>query len=174
MDASVVAAMAKWPAVAAVYGWLRLDARGQWWLRDQRLEHAGMAAFFCRNYARDGQGRYYVQNGPQKVFVDLEVSPFVARRDPEGWLSWPSGERQSARAAFVTPDGQMLLELEGELALLDDRDLTALVDLALPDWDGMLSTLPSHLRLPEQSLPLSVETLPRLWRQYGVVTDPQP
>lgn len=46
MDAQVIAAMAKWPDVAAVFGWLRLDARGHWWLRDERLSHEAMNAFF--------------------------------------------------------------------------------------------------------------------------------
>ncbi|MBP7581842.1 MAG: DUF2946 family protein, partial [Vogesella sp.] len=42
MDALVLAAMDKWPNVPAVYGWLRLDARGQWWLRDSLLKQAAM------------------------------------------------------------------------------------------------------------------------------------
>ena len=65
----------------------------------------------------------------------------------------------------------MLLELDGDLALVDDRDLMALVDQALPGWDGALSTLPERLPLPECEIPLCVETLPRLWAQYGVVVE---
>ena len=34
MDDIVKQAMAKWPNVPACSGWLGLDARGNWWLRD--------------------------------------------------------------------------------------------------------------------------------------------
>ena len=34
MDDIVKQAMAKWPNVPACWGWLGLDARGNWWLRD--------------------------------------------------------------------------------------------------------------------------------------------
>ena len=92
MDLSVQAAMAKWPDVPAIFGWLRLDARGQWWLHDDRLRHPLMEAFFQRNYTRDDQGRYFVQNGPQKVYVGLESAPFVARRQEGGWRRSPGGQ----------------------------------------------------------------------------------
>ena len=36
MDAIVEAALRKWPNVPDCYGWLALDARGDWYLRDER------------------------------------------------------------------------------------------------------------------------------------------
>src|SRR5690606_15898587 len=36
MDPEVLAAIAKWPNVPAVYGWLGLTARGEWRLRGER------------------------------------------------------------------------------------------------------------------------------------------
>ena len=41
MDDIVKQAMAKWPNVPACYGWLALDARGQWWLRDAQAQACG-------------------------------------------------------------------------------------------------------------------------------------
>ena len=41
MDDIVRQAMAKWPHVPACYGWLGLDARGQWWLRDAEAQACG-------------------------------------------------------------------------------------------------------------------------------------
>lgn len=93
MDEIVVQAMAKWPNVPAAYGWLRLDRRGTWHLIDRnapgfdeavhgggtRLEHAGFADTICRNYQADEHGRWYFQNGPQRVFVDLEIAPLILR-----------------------------------------------------------------------------------------------
>ena len=71
MDADVLAAIARWPNVPAVYGWLSLTARGEWRLRGERIENAAIRAFFDRNYAGDAQGCWYVQNGPQRVYVAL-------------------------------------------------------------------------------------------------------
>ena len=41
MDALVEAALRKWPNVPHCHGWLGLDARGQWFMRDERIQAAG-------------------------------------------------------------------------------------------------------------------------------------
>ena len=97
MDDIVKQAMAKWPNVPACWGWLGLDARGNWWLRDKqaqacgafasgapgvkgaRVEHAKLADFIGRNYQCDAAGNWYFQNGPQQVFVALEATPWIWR-----------------------------------------------------------------------------------------------
>jgi hypothetical protein len=93
MDSIVKAAMAKWPLVPACYGWLGLDARGRWWMRDAAtqaqgpfpqakgslIEHEALLGFIGRNYGLDTQGAAVFQNGPQKVFVELEAAPWVWR-----------------------------------------------------------------------------------------------
>ena len=93
MDALVEAALRKWPNVPHCYGWLALDARGQWYMRDERAQAAGafpqvkgsriahdkLLGFIHRNYLQDGQGAAYFQNGPQRVYVELEAAPFVWR-----------------------------------------------------------------------------------------------
>ncbi|MFB0824261.1 DUF2946 domain-containing protein [Chromobacterium violaceum] len=173
MDEMVLAALAKWPNVPAVFGWLRLDARGQWWIKDARLQHEGMVEFFNRNYSRDGQGRCYVQNGPQKVYVQLDAAPLAARRTPKGWSTVPYDDDLPARAAWLTPDGMLLLEIGGELAVVDDRDLAAVLEEALPDWDGDAATLPVALKVGDASLPLAAETLPALQARYGIVARPR-
>ena len=43
MDDIVKQAMAKWPNVPHAYGWLGLDARGNWYLRDDQAQ--GLGAF---------------------------------------------------------------------------------------------------------------------------------
>ncbi|MBP6280161.1 MAG: DUF2946 family protein, partial [Rhodocyclaceae bacterium] len=42
MDDAVVRALAKWPDVPDVFGWLRLDKRGQWRLKDEIVRHVGL------------------------------------------------------------------------------------------------------------------------------------
>ena len=41
MDDIVKAALKKWPNVPDCYGWLALDARGDWYMRDDRIQAAG-------------------------------------------------------------------------------------------------------------------------------------
>ena len=96
MDAIVEAALRKWPNVPHCYGWLALDARGQWYMRDERIQAAGpfpqvkgsriehdkLLGFIHRNYALDASGAAYFQNGPQRVYVELEAAPFVWRLQP--------------------------------------------------------------------------------------------
>jgi len=174
MDDIVVQAMHKWPNVPAVYGWLRLDGRGQWWIRDERLDQAAMAEFFYRNYGRDGAGRFYVQNGPQRVYVTLDMAPYVASsEDGVNWNTLPWCGHERPRAAYLTPDGMLFLELGGELALVDDRCLARLYDSLLPDWDGSRATLPAWLPMAGDRIPLYPESLPRLLAQYGITRDPK-
>lgn len=93
--------MAKWPNVPDCYGWLGLDARGNWWMRDDRaqaagafdsglpgsrgslLKHEKLIEFIHRNYACDDRGCWYFQNGPQRVFVELDTTPWIWRLDGE-------------------------------------------------------------------------------------------
>ena len=93
MDDIVKQALAKWPNVPHCYGWLGLDARGNWYMRDDRtqsqgpfttakgsmLRHEKLIDFIQRNYDRDAEGQWFFQNGPQRVYVELEAAPFVWR-----------------------------------------------------------------------------------------------
>ena len=79
MDDIVKQAMAKWPNVPHVYGWLALDRRGVWRIKGDAVTNAVIAGFIGRNYAHDELGRWFFQNGPQRVFVELEYTPFVYR-----------------------------------------------------------------------------------------------
>jgi hypothetical protein len=93
MDDIVKAALKKWPNVPACYGWLALDSRGNWFMRDDatqaqgpfpqvkgsRIEHTALREFIERNYGCDDKGCWYFQNGPQRVYVELEAAPWVWR-----------------------------------------------------------------------------------------------
>jgi hypothetical protein len=93
MDEQVLRSLVKWPNVPDCYGWLALDRRGQWRMRDefaqqnglpgQIIEHAALKEFITRNYACDSAGRYFFQNGPQRVFITLTSTPWIARIFPE-------------------------------------------------------------------------------------------
>jgi len=100
MDDIVKAALLKWPNVPHCYRWLALDARGNWYMRDDRIQAAGpfpqpkgsridhekLRDFIHRNYGHDEAGAWFFQNGPQRVYLDLEAAPWVWRiDDAPGW-----------------------------------------------------------------------------------------
>jgi Protein of unknown function (DUF2946) len=123
MDADVLAAIAKWPNVPAVFGWLGLTGRGEWRIKGQAIDNAAIRVFIGRNYAGDEQGRWYFQNGPQRVYVALEVTPWVWRVDANGSVAAHTDTAPTrATAAALLDDGRLLLATELGAGLVDDRD----------------------------------------------------
>jgi hypothetical protein len=122
MDALVARSMAKWPDVPAVYGWLALDRRGQWRIKGERITHPGLRDFIARNYQGDEYGRWYFQNGPQRVFVTLAYTPLVVRYESDVLVD-QCGRPVLARATYLDDEGSVLIEGGPAIALLDDRDL---------------------------------------------------
>lgn len=127
MDEAVARSIARWPKVPAVYGWLKLDRRGNWLIRSaaQRFERIGNPAlreFIARNYEADERGRWYFQNGPQRVFVALAYTPFVMHYEGERLVDQCDRE-VTARQAFLDDEGSVLVLGQHGIGLLDDRDL---------------------------------------------------
>ncbi len=112
MDDIVKQALKKWPNVPHCYGWLALDARGDWYMRDERVQAAGpfprvkgsriqhekLREFIERNYLADEAGCWFFQNGPQRVYVQLEAAPWVWRLE-----AGASAESSSTDGAGATP-----------------------------------------------------------------------
>lgn len=127
MDDMVLRAMARWPEVPDVFGWLSLDRRGLWRLRGDPITHRGAVEFIGRNYSRDEHGRWYFQNGPQRVFVALEYTPWVIAVDNEGGLCTHTGRPLGAlEGALLDEEGNLLLAVNGSVGVVLDRDLTTL------------------------------------------------
>ena len=114
--------MAKWPDVPDVYGWLTLDRRGNWRLKGERIANQALREFIGRNYQPDARGRWFFQNGPQRVFVKLAYTPLVVRHEGEALLDH-CGRGFVARESFLDEEGSVLFLGEVGIALLDDRDL---------------------------------------------------
>lgn len=138
MDDIVRSAMAKWPNVPHCFGWLMLDARGNWRMRDERaqqlnlagdkINHPALLGFINRNYTHDTEGRWYFQNGPQRVYVDLEIAPYIVRTDPAAGLLLHTGTAlPTPTRAGLTPAGRLLLMTEEIVAVLDDRDVAGML-----------------------------------------------
>jgi len=132
MDEIVLRSMLKWPDVPAVYGWLSLDRRGNWAIktaggRFERIANAAVREFIGRNYAADAGGRWYFQNGPQRVYVTLAYTPLVVHYEGEELIDH-CGRPFIVRAAYLDDEGSVLMAGERAIALLDDRDLARFAD----------------------------------------------
>ncbi len=146
MDEIVKAAMSKWPEVPACYGWLGLDARGHWYLRDdavqkagpfagsdpagrgQRLEHEKLIGFIGRNYGNCDQGRWFFQNGPQRVYVELELAPWIWRLQPDGMLRSHTDQLAGHRSSWVDEQGRLYVDTELGLGLVHSQDMHLAAD----------------------------------------------
>ena len=118
-----LSAIAKWPNVPACYDWLSLDRRGCWRLQGERITHGGLIAFINQQYGCDAAGRWFMQNGPQRVFVSLACTPWIFRYDADGFSAHTGQAAGAVRSAFLDPEGNILLATELGIGLLDDRDL---------------------------------------------------
>jgi hypothetical protein len=126
MDEIVIRAIAKWPNVPAVYGWLSLDRRGNWAIKDERIRNPLIAEFIARNYAHDERGRWFFQNGPQRVFVHLAYTPLVYRTrtgDGLAFLSHTGQLAEQVQRAWLDEQGRLLIETELGIGVVHDQDL---------------------------------------------------
>ena len=125
MEDIVKAALLKWPNVPHCYHWLALDARGNWFMRDDRIqaagpfpqvkgsriEHVKLREFIERNYAVDATGQWFFQNGPQCVFVELEAAPWVWRLSSAAapTLTSHTGLPAQVRSAWLDESGRLFV-----------------------------------------------------------------
>ena len=137
MDDIVKQALVKWPNVPDCYGWLGLDARGNWYMRDDRAQAAGpfsaaaggnlqskgsllrhekLIDFIGRNYLSDASGQWFFQNGPQRVFVELDSAPWVWRLGPDS----PNGVIVTSHTGVTTQVQSCVLDELGHVYLNTD------------------------------------------------------
>ena len=152
MDESVVRSMAKWPDVPDVYGWLSLDRRGNWLIKNEKINNLALREFIGRNYQPDARGCWYFQNGPQRVFVKLAYTPLVVRLEGATLVDQCARPFQK-KETFLDEEGSVLVRGGGGIALLDDRDLGHFADA----FHGLARI--AHLEVPGR---------------FGFVRDPAP
>ena len=159
MDDIVKAALKKWPNVPHCHGWLALDARGDWYMRDERIQQAGpfprpkgsrinhdkLKAFIERNYAADDAGRWFFQNGPQRVYVQLEAAPWVWRvqcADAEAappdsaapTVTSHTGLPARVRSCWLDAEGRLYLDTDLGFGIVHSQDM---LDAALAVEQGL-------------------------------------
>ncbi len=129
-DNQVIRALEKWPNVPACYGWLRLNRRGRWLIQGQPISHSGAIKFLARNYGCDQHGRWFVQNGPQRAYCDLDYTPWIYRLDGTDQLYTHTEKRALEMYSVVVDDvGDILIETEYGIGLLEDRDLARFMEI---------------------------------------------
>ena len=146
MDDMVRAALKKWPNVPACTGWLALDARGDWYMRDDRtqaagafplakgsrIEHRQLREFIERNYEGTPDGAWYFQNGPQRVYVELEAAPHVwrlhARAGAAPEVRSHTGALVAAESAWMDDAGRLFLATDAGFGIVHTQDMEAAAD----------------------------------------------
>jgi hypothetical protein len=141
VDEIVKQAMGKWPNVPDCYGWLGLDARGNWYLRDDRaqaiggfgsghqgakgsmLTHEKLIDFIQRNYLCDEAGQWFFQNGPQRVFVELQATPWVWRVGHDFAITAHTGQAAQYQQAWVDENGCLYLSTSTGFGLVHTQDV---------------------------------------------------
>lgn len=138
MDQSVLDALRRWPDVPAVFGWLSLSARGAWRLHPlgdaqkgaagEGISNTQILGFMNRNYSHETDGRWFFQNGPQRVYVRLDAAPYILHLMPEeARLVTHTGEEvQQVFHWFADDTGQLYAQTDLGPARMDDRDLMLL------------------------------------------------
>jgi hypothetical protein len=168
LDDHVLRGMARWPNVPAVYGWLALDRRGQWLIKGERITSPVVIDYIGRNYERDAEGRWFFQNGPQRVFVSLEYAPLVFRvtsavSAPLELCTHTRIRPAALKGAYIDENGAIVVDSDVGPGIVDDRDLDAFAS-ALIDANGE--------QPGEDALDAIIEHLQRgadaaLWLEYG-------
>lgn len=191
MDDIVKQAIAKWPNVPHCYGWLALDARGGWRMRDERaqqldlpgdkLNQPTLVGFINRNYAADERGCWYFQNGPQRVYLNLEATPFIARTDPQQGLLVQTGEALGdIERACMTENGELIVASGGKVAKVDDRDMAQMMQTMLIDGQPASDeALMAWMEGGQESLLLGQTPVERIRQaavpnEFGFIQIPQP
>ena len=141
MDDIVKQAIAKWPNVPDCYGWLGLDARGHWYLRDDTvqsagpfpqskgslLQHENLIGFIARNYECDASGQWFFQNGPQRVYVELEATPWIWRIQPDFSVVSHTGSTVAVHNCLLDEQGRVYLTSERGVGLVHTLDVPLVV-----------------------------------------------
>ncbi|RYX93670.1 MAG: DUF2946 family protein [Comamonadaceae bacterium] len=153
MDDIVKAAIAKWPNVPHCTGWLGLDARGNWYMRDDRAQAAGpfagtpgadtarnaaakgsllrhdkLVEFIKRNYESDADGQWFFQNGPQRVYVELEATPWIWRIGDDFSVTSHTGQPARLQRCLLDEQGRLYLETETGFGLVHTLDMNQAAD----------------------------------------------
>lgn len=146
MDEIVKQALAKWPNVPDCYGWLGLDTRGNWFMRDDQaqalgpfisgnllskgsqLRHEKLIDFIQRNYESDQKGQWFFQNGPQRVYIELASTPLIWRVGDDFSIQDHAGRSARIQRVLVDEEGHLYLDADRGVGLVHSMDMSHAAD----------------------------------------------
>ncbi|MET0335981.1 MAG: DUF2946 family protein, partial [Rhizobacter sp.] len=101
-------------------------------VKGSRINHDKLREFIERNYERDEQGAWFFQNGPQRVYVELESAPWIWRlhavpgQAPR--IHSHTGREATFQAALVDEDGRLYLATDLGLGVVHTLDMETAAD----------------------------------------------
>lgn len=158
------------------------------------IDHVALNECICRNYAHDQAGRYFFQNGPQRVFIALAATPWIARMIPGEQHPQLLTQCQSAmtptsalsdeqgniyivgtveQTVFESADQQQFsIKVMPSVALLHDHDLDQFSELAKLREEAC--SFGGSWLWHGQQLPLDPIHSDELSQRFGFIKNPQP
>jgi hypothetical protein len=132
---------------------LNLAAKGS------MLKHDKLIEFIQRNYEADAKGQWFFQNGPQRVYVELESTPFIWRLSALGAalvVEAHTGKLANPLASFIDEHGRLYLNTDIGFGLVHTQDMLAAAEVVEQgNW--------APEEVPASDLP----------RRFGYVTSPE-
>ncbi len=124
--------------------------------KGERLEHSGLIQFINRNYGSDEKGCWYFQNGPQRVYVELEATPFIWRITDDFSVTSQTGQVGNPVECFLDQEGKVYLNTDIGFGLVHTLDVVQVAS-ALDNGTWMVKQLQAS----------------KLESQFGFVRSPQ-
>ena len=124
--------------------------------KGSRVDHEKLKAFIERNYASDERGCWYFQNGPQRVYIELESTPWIYRVNGNGEVQTHTGLSAPLQAVWQDEKGCVYLQTPLGLGLVHTQDVVCLAQLLeQQDWPCLLYTSPSPRDTERSRMPSS-------------------
>jgi hypothetical protein len=92
---------------------IRIDRDGVWYFRGSEMFRKDILRLFYDHLRRDAEGRYLIEIGEEKCYLDVEDTPFVIR----------SIDRQVAHEGGEERDRVILTLIDGREEILDPSTL---------------------------------------------------
>jgi hypothetical protein len=87
------------------------------------LKHDKLIEFIARNYESDDAGQWYFQNGPQRVYVELEATPWIWRINNDLSVSAHTGRAARVQRSVLDEHGRLYLDTEIGFGLVHTMDM---------------------------------------------------
>jgi Protein of unknown function (DUF2946) len=190
MEPWALNAMQRWPNVPALFGWLSLDRRGRWLIKDEVITRPQIIDTINANYDVDEHGRWFFQNGPQRGFMQLAYAPLVVRVESDTLITHTEQPVEQLKQIYLDEEGSLLLITEHGPAGLIDTDLEWAIERIHQQRNATTSTVSAEditaaLALPsgqltelsfrwQQPLPITRLDKSAHQQQHKFERDPQP